>query len=254
MSSSIFFVYRPGMPYRGLQMVECSGSGTLKPAVLRFGVHDPTTFLTWRLYETDIVEEEKKFVRNLNYFRSGVGNDWYCGISKYFLRCNEAPNLRFRILHINSSRFQSMGLLLKTPVRKDSIVIPLTDYPYEHTISAEDRTRILPIVTRSQNVQWFCEGQHLFFPPGHPAQQAPIQMQATVAATIALSTFIANTLVQHALAQPDAHCPISYDPLQECNRFCVGNCGHVYSDVVATMQTCPMCTRAVTWTAVEIPA
>lgn len=251
-----FFVYRPGTPYKGLQLVTCSSSGTLTPAKIMWGQEDSNTPLTWRLSETEILEEEKNFVRNINYFRSGVENDWYCGISRHLLRCNEAPNLRVRILHINSYKIQNMGSLLKTPARKDSIVIPLTVYPHQHTIYAEDKDRILRIVTNPQRVQWFHEGQHLFFPLGHPVQQAPIQMPVaqTPPRVAALSTFIANTLVQHARSQPDAYCPVSYDSFQECNRFCVGNCGHVYSDAVSTLQSCPMCTQRVTWTTVEIHA
>ncbi len=255
----MFFILRPGTPYRGVQLVQSTQRGSLKPATLLFGDHDPNTPLTWSLREANIVEAEKNFMRHMNLFRSGVGSDWYCGISKYYLQCNEAHNLRVRILRTNPTHVRGHvgGTYLMAPPRKDSIVIPLTDKPYQHTISAEDRDRILAILGNPHTTQWFCEGRHLFFPPGHAAQQPPIQMpvaRAAPATPAALSTFIARNLVEHARAQPDAHCPISYDPFQECNRFCVGTCGHVYSDAAATLQTCPMCTQRVTWTAVEIAA
>jgi hypothetical protein len=74
------------------------------------------------------------------------------------------------------------------------------------------------------------------------------------AATQALSPFIARNLVEHARAQPDAHCPVSYDTLQECTNFRVGTCGHVFSDAVAGMQTCPLCMTRVAWQRVELTA
>ncbi len=74
------------------------------------------------------------------------------------------------------------------------------------------------------------------------------------AVTQALSPFIARNLVEHARAQPDAHCPISYDSLQECTDFRVGTCGHVFSEAVAGMQTCPLCINRVAWQRVELTA
>lgn len=254
-----FFVPRPGAPYRGLQLATCDQRGKMTPTVLPFA--DATT---WSLQESAISEEEKEFVRRLNLFRSGVGNEWYCGISKYFLRCNEAPDLEFRILLLNSY-YPSGTSYLKPPARKDSIVIPLTERAHQHTVPMADRLRILPILASPQNTQWFREGQNPFAP--RPALLLPLGLPQPLPLALPLlpalpqqpqqqplSTYIANTLVQHARNQPDAHCPITYDPLTECTQFCVGNCGHVYSNAAAVLQTCPLCTQRVTWTPVEITA
>jgi len=240
-----YFVLRVGPPYRGLQLVYMQYGRVPSANVIRFGEgENPTHPLTWRLGEIHLANEEKQAIRHLNDYKSGIGLDWRVRISKYYLYCVEVPHLRFRIMSRNCVKDCAYDL----PLRKDSIVIPLKEMTHQHTIpAAEDRKRILEILRIPGATEWFQESI-LTMPR---TVGVPVRLAAP---STALSSYIANTLVQHARSQPDAHCPITYDPLTECTKFCVGNCGHVYSDAVAAMQSCPLCNKAVTWTAVEIPA
>jgi hypothetical protein len=238
-TDSGYFVLRAGAPYRGLQLVRMQYGRAPTPVVIRF--HGGDNSLTWRLGEMPLTNNEKQTIRRLNDYRSGIGFDWRVRISKYYLYCVDAPTMGFRIMSHNCAKDYAYNL----PLRKDSIVIPLKEMAHQHTIpAAEDRQRILEIL-RTPGTEWFQESI-LTMP------RTAVVPARLAAPPSALSSYIANTLVQHARSQPDAHCPITYDPLTECTKFCVGNCGHVYSDAVTAMQSCPLCNKAVTWTTVEI--
>lgn len=45
----------------------------------------------------------------------------------------------------------------------------------------------------------------------------------------------------------DEICPILYDKLSVCTNFCVGACGHVFSNEARDLDKCPLCMSTVMW-------
>jgi hypothetical protein len=248
------FVLRPGRPWRGLQLVKANGSGIRS---VPFMIEPANMELTWRLLEGEISEHEKQTVRYVNFLCEG--NTWNIRICRYYLQCDQADHVRFRICQVNVVA-RTKGFTL--PARTGSFSIPLTNQTHQYTIpNAGQRDTVDKILSGRQNVAWFQEGtrmNELGRVPRqihNPGANRDIQgAQPHVPIPVALSAFIANTLVQHAKSQADAVCPITQEPLNDYTKFSVGNCGHVFSDIAATLDKCPYCSTPVAWTAVEIPA
>lgn len=59
--------------------------------------------------------------------------------------------------------------------------------------------------------------------------------------------------VAHLLTQAlpvGSTCPVTYEPYTELPQLCVSFCGHVFSSVVASQMTCPLCRSPTEWTTV----
>lgn len=64
-----------------------------------------------------------------------------------------------------------------------------------------------------------------------------------------LTSHVARQLVRGLPA--GSTCPITYEPYTELPQLCVGFCGHVFSSVVASQTTCPLCRSPTGWATVE---
>ncbi len=245
------FVLRPGRPWKGIQLVKASGSGM---GSVPFEIEPANMELTWRLLEGEISEDEKRTVQYVN-FLCGE-NNWHIRICRFYLQCDQVAHIRFRLCQVNT------GGSFTLPARANSFSIPLTNQAHQYTIPhAGQRDTVDKILSGRQNVEWFQQGTRMDELVPIPRQiQNPVAnrdiqgAQPHVPVPVALSTFIANALVQHAKSQADAVCPITQEPLNDYTKFCVANCGHVFSDIAATLQTCPYCSKPAAWTAVEITA
>ena len=67
---------------------------------------------------------------------------------------------------------------------------------------------------------------------------------------VRVSPLLARAAVYVALKNDD-NCAILYDKLSTCTDFCVGACGHVFSDQAQDLEKCPVCMSLVYWTHVK---
>lgn len=63
-----------------------------------------------------------------------------------------------------------------------------------------------------------------------------------------LTSYVARQLVRGL--PTESTCPITYEPYAELQHLYVGFCGHVFSSVVASQTTCPLCRSPTGWTMV----
>ena len=64
------------------------------------------------------------------------------------------------------------------------------------------------------------------------------------------SALLARSAVLVGLKRGDI-CAITLEPLADSERYCVNNCGHVFSDVSLKFEKCPLCNRPACWATVS---
>jgi hypothetical protein len=60
------------------------------------------------------------------------------------------------------------------------------------------------------------------------------------------SQLLARAAVYMAINKNE-NCPVSLEPLSSYTNFCVGGCGHVFSESVKDIKNCPLCRQKVKW-------